>query len=59
MMERLSRVGAASEKIRCLKLLRQRLTARDFDRKVAERQVCIAVLNGYAALGMPATKVVG
>ena len=32
--------------------------ARDFDRQVAELQVRIAVLNGYTALGIPATEAV-
>ena len=36
-----------------------RLMARDFDRQVAEFQVRVAVLNGYTALGIPVTKVVG
>lgn len=39
----------------CVKLLGQRLMARDFDRQVAELQVRIAVLNGYTALGIPVT----
>ena len=43
----------------CVKLLGQRLMARDFDRQVAELQVRIAVLNGYTALGIPVTKVAG
>ena len=34
----------------CVKLMGQRLMARDFDRQVAELQVRIAVLNGYTAL---------
>lgn len=42
-----------------VKLLGQRLMARDFDRQVAEFQVGVAVLNGYAALGIPVTKVAG
>jgi hypothetical protein len=46
-------------KIHCVKLLRQRLMARDFDRQVAELQVRIAVLNGYTALGIPVTEAVG
>ena len=41
------------------KLLGQRLMARDFDRQVAEFQIRVAVLNGYTALGIPVTKVVG
>lgn len=43
----------------CVKLLAQRLMARDFDRQVAEIQVRIAVLNGYTALGIPVTVVEG
>jgi hypothetical protein len=33
--------------------------ARDFDRQVAEFQVRVAVLNGFTALGITVTKVVG
>ena len=40
----------------CVKLLGQRLMARDFDRQVADLQVRIAVLNGYTALGIPVTE---
>ena len=43
----------------CVKLLGQRLSARDFDRQVAEFQVRGAVLNGFTALGRPITKVTG
>ena len=43
-------------KMHCIKLLGQRLMARDFDRQVAELQVRIAVLNGYTALGIPITE---
>ena len=46
-------------KMHCVKLLDQRLMARDFDRQVAELQVRIAVLNGYTALGIPVTDAVG
>ena len=46
-------------KVRAAKLLGQRFMARDFDRQVAEFQVRVAVLNGYTALGIPVTKVVG
>lgn len=42
-------------KIHCVKLLGQLLMARDFDRKVAELQIRIAVLNSYTALGIPVT----
>ena len=43
----------------CVKLPGQRLLARDFDRQVAEFQVRVAVLNGFTALGIPVTEVVG
>ncbi|SFR08350.1 hypothetical protein SAMN04244569_02322 [Paracoccus denitrificans] len=43
----------------CVKLLGQRLMARDFDRQVAEIQIRIAVLNDYTALGIPVTEAVG
>ena len=46
-------------KMRCVKLLGQRLMARDFDRQVAELQVRIAVLNGYTAPSVPITEPVG
>ncbi len=46
-------------KMHCVKLLGQRLMARDFDRQVAELQVRIAVLSGYTALGIPVTVAVG
>ena len=43
----------------CMKLLGQRLAARDFDRQTAELQVRIAVLNRFTALGIPVTQPVG
>ncbi len=43
-------------KMHCVKLLGQRLAARDFDRQVAEFQIRVAVLNGFTALGIPVTK---
>jgi hypothetical protein len=46
-------------KMHCVKLLGQRLSARDFDRQVAEFQVRVAVLNGFTALGIPVTQAVG
>ena len=42
-------------KMHCVKLLGQRLMARDFERRVAKFQVCVVVLNGFTALGIPAT----
>ena len=43
----------------CVKLLGQRLAARDFDRQVTEFQIRVAVLNGFIALGIPVTEAVG
>jgi Transposase DDE domain len=53
------RRSRAETKMHCVKLLGQRLMARDFDRQVAEFQVRVAVLNGYTALGIPVTRVAG
>ena len=47
------------DRMHCVKLLGQRLMARDFNRQVAEFQVRVAILNGFTALGIPVTKVVG
>ena len=49
------RRSRAETKMHCVKLLGQRLSARDFDRQVAELQVRVAVLNGFTALGIPLT----
>ena len=49
------RRSRAETKMHCVKLLGQRLHARDFDRQVAEFQVRVAVLNGFTALGTPIT----
>jgi len=46
-------------KMHCVKLLGQRLSARDFDRQVAEIQIRAAILNRYTALGIPETVAVG
>lgn len=46
-------------KMHCVKLPGQRLSARDFDRQVAEIQIRAAILNGFSALGMPRTVAVG
>ena len=53
------RRSRAETKMHCLKLLGQRLMARNFDRQVAEFQVRVAVLNGFTALGIPVTKLAG
>src|SRR5680860_825074 len=46
-------------KMNCVKLLGQRLSARDFDRQVAEVQIRAAILNGFTALGIPRTVTIG
>jgi len=46
-------------KMHCVKLLGQRLAARDFDRQVAEIQIRAAILNGFTALGIPRTQAAG
>jgi hypothetical protein len=43
----------------CMKLLGQKLMARDFDRQTAEIQGRIAILNRYTALGIPVTQPIG
>jgi hypothetical protein len=53
------RRSRAETKMHCIKLLGQRLSARDFDRQVAEFQVRVAVLNGFTALSTPITEVAG
>ncbi len=53
------RRSRAETKMHCVKLLGQRLAARDFDRQVAEFQVRVAVLNRFTALGIPVTEAVG
>jgi hypothetical protein len=42
-------------KMRCFKLLGERVMARDFDRQVAELQVRAAILNRFTRLGIPMT----
>ena len=42
-----------------MNLLGQRLSARDFDRQVAEIQIRAAILNGVTAPGIPRTEAVG
>ena len=50
------RRSRAETKMNCMKLLGQKLMARDFDRQTAELQVRIAILNRYTALGIPVTR---
>jgi hypothetical protein len=49
----------AGQRVRCIKLLGQRLSARDFDRQVAEIQIRAAILNGFTALAIPRTMAAG
>ncbi|MDD2729295.1 IS5 family transposase [Malikia sp.] len=42
-------------KMRCVKLMGERVMARDFDRQVAELQVRAAILNRFTQLGTPET----
>ncbi|WP_256447782.1 IS5 family transposase [Paracoccus marinaquae] len=53
------RRSRAETRMHCMKLLGQRLMARDPDRQVAELQVRVAVMNGFTALGIPVTEAVG
>ena len=50
------RRSRAETKVNCMKLLGQKLMARDFDRQTAELQVRIAILNRFTALGIPVTE---
>jgi hypothetical protein len=45
-------------KMHCIKLLGQRLTARDFDRQITEVHIRVAILNRFTALGIPLTRAV-
>ena len=49
------RRSRAETKMNCVKLLSQKLMARDFDRQTAELQVRIAILNRFTTLGIPVT----
>ena len=46
-------------KMRCFKLLGERVMARNFDSQVAELQIRAAILNRFTALGTPQTQRVG
>ncbi|AGI66125.1 hypothetical protein OAN307_c03730 [Octadecabacter antarcticus 307] len=48
----------AGQWMHCVKLLGQRLAARDFDRRAAEIQIRAAILNGFTVLGIPRTETV-
>lgn len=47
------------QRMHCVKLMGQSLTARDFERQVAEVQIRMAVFNRYTALGIPVTEAIG
>ena len=40
----------------CMKLLGQKLAARDFSRQTAEHQARVAILNRFTAVGIPVTQ---
>lgn len=42
-------------KVHCFRLLADRVKSRDFDRQVAELQICVAILKRFTALGTPQT----
>ncbi len=46
-------------KMSCMKLLGQRLAARDFDRQTAGLQVRVAIRGRFTELGIPVTQPVG
>ncbi|MBL3576207.1 IS5/IS1182 family transposase, partial [Rhodovulum sulfidophilum] len=50
------RRSRAETKRHGMKLLGQRLMAREPDRQVAELQVRVAVMNAFTALGIPVTE---
>jgi hypothetical protein len=49
----------AGQRMHCVKLLGQRLSARDFERQVSEIQIRAAILNKFTALGIPETVTLG
>ena len=53
------RRSRAETKMNCMKLLGQKLAARNFDRQTAELYVRIALLNRFTAIGIPVTQPVG
>ena len=46
-------------KMRCLKLLGERISARTFERQVSEVHICVALLNRFTHLGTAQTVRVG
>jgi hypothetical protein len=53
------RRSLAEARMRCLKLLAERVMARDFDRQVAELQIRAAILYRFTAIGTPRTQRAG
>lgn len=53
------RRSLAEAKMRCLKLLGERVMSRDFDRRVAALKIRAAILNRFTALGTPLTQRAG
>ena len=53
------RRSRSETKMHCMKLLGQRLMARESDRQNSELQIRVAVMNGFTALGIPVTEAVG
>ena len=53
------RQSRAETKLHCIKLQGRRLSARRFDRQIAEFQVGSALFNGFTLLGIPVTEAVG
>ena len=50
------RQSQVEAKMRCFKLLGERVMSRDFDRHVAELQIRAAILNRFTALETPLTQ---
>lgn len=50
------RQSRAEPKMHFISLISQSLRATDFERQVANMQICITVLNRYTALGVPVTE---
>jgi hypothetical protein len=53
------RRNRAATRMHCVKILGQRLSARQYDRQVAEFHVRVALMNGFIELGIPVTEEVG
>ena len=53
------RQGRVETKMHRMKLLDQRLSAPDYNRQVAEIQICAAIRDSRTVLGMPQTEAMG